>query len=70
MPSRNVIKNDIPNTYYHVYARGHDKMDIYRDDEDYRVFLNLLKRYLGRVIQKDNSGRLYCNYKGEIELVC
>ncbi len=70
MPSRNVIKNDIPNTYYHVYARGHDKMDIYRDDEDYRVFLNILKRYLGRLVQKDNSGRLYCNYKGEIELVC
>lgn len=70
MPSRNIIKIDIPNTYYHVYARGHSKMDIYRDDEDYRVFLNLIKRYLGRNIQKDNCSRVYCNFRGELELVC
>lgn len=70
MPSRNVIKIDIPNTYYHIYARGHGKMDIFRDDEDYRVFLNLIKRYLGRKIQKDNCGRQYSNFRGELELLC
>ena len=70
MPSRNVVKIDIPNTYYHIYARGHGKMNIYRDDEDYRVFLNLVKRYLGRKIQKDNCSREYCNFRGELELIC
>lgn len=70
MPSRNVIKIDIPNTYYHIYARGHSKVDIYRDDEDYRVFLNLIKRYLGRRTQKNSCGRLYDNFRGEIELIC
>lgn len=70
MPCRNVVKIDMPNTYYHVYARGHGKMNIYRDDEDYRVFLNLIKRYLGRKIQKDNCSRDYCNFRGELELAC
>ncbi len=70
MPSRNVVKIDIENTYYHVYARGHDKMDIYRDDEDFRVYLNLLKRYLGIAAQKDNSGRLYLSLRGDLELIC
>ena len=70
MPSRNIIKIDLPHTYYHVYARGHDKMKIFCDDEDFRVFLNLVKRYLGRKIQKDNCGRLYGNFRGELELLC
>jgi len=70
MPSRNVVKIDIPNTFYHVYARGHNKGLIFRDDEDYRVFLNLLKRYLDIVIRNDSSGRPYANLYGQIELNC
>ena len=70
MPSRNVVKIDMPNAYYHAYARGHGKMNIYRDDEDYRVFLNLVKRYLGRKIQKNNCSREYRNFRGELELAC
>jgi hypothetical protein len=42
MPSRNVLKVDIPDSYYHVYARGRGRQAIYHDDEDYRTFLNLL----------------------------
>lgn len=70
MPSRNVVKIDIPNTFYHIYARGHNKDLIFRDDEDYRVFLNLLKRYLNTVIEKDSSGRQYINLHDQIELNC
>ncbi len=70
MPSRNVVKNDVSSTFYHVYARGHGKMDIYRDNEDYRVFLNLLKRYLGTEAQKDSCGRTYNNLKGKVDLIC
>ncbi|NCQ54241.1 hypothetical protein GW791_02255, partial [Candidatus Saccharibacteria bacterium] len=70
MPSRNVVKIDIPNTFYHVYARGHNKGLIFRDDEDYRVFLNLLKRYLDIIIINNSSGRPYANLYGQIELNC
>lgn len=57
MPSRNVVKIDIPNTHYHVYARGHARHRIYRDDEeDYRVFLNLFKRHLNIESTNDSSG--------------
>jgi len=70
MPSRNVVKIDIPNTFYHVYARGHGRKAIHRDDEDYRVFLNLLKRYLNIEVVNDSSGRPYANLHGKIELTC
>lgn len=70
MPSRNIVRNDAADSYYHVYARGHGKIDIFRDDEDYRVFLNLFKRYLCDSEQKDHSGRAYVSLRGSIELNC
>jgi len=70
MPSRNVVKADIPNTYYHVYARGHGRMAVFRDDEDYRVFLNLIKRYLNIKVECDSYGIPYTNLHGRIELTC
>jgi len=70
MPSRNVVKIDIPNTFYHVYARGHGRMTIYRDDEDYRVFLNLIKRYLNNEVENDHDGVPFTNLHGKIELTC
>ena len=70
MPSRNVIKVDIPDSYYHVYARGRGKQTIFHDDEDYRVFLNLFKRHLSRDIVADNYGAPYVHLWGEIKLIC
>lgn len=46
MPSRNVIKINITNGYYHVYNRGVEKRIIFEDAQDYKVFLNYLKEYL------------------------
>lgn len=46
MPSRNTIKEFIPEAYYHVYNRGVEKRVIFLDDQDYTVFLGLLKKYL------------------------
>ncbi len=46
MPSRNRVKQYVENSYYHVYNRGVEKRDIFIDDQDYRVFLHLLKFYL------------------------
>lgn len=46
MPQRNTIKTYVAGGYYHVYNRGVEKRDIFLDDQDYRVFLHLLKYYL------------------------
>ncbi len=70
MPVKNVVKIDLPESYYHIYARGHNKMTIFRDDEDYRVFFNLTKRYLGTVPITDNRGREYPNLSMRMELIC
>ena len=46
MPARNRIKPYVENGFYHVYNRGVEKRRIFLDDQDYRVFLQLLKFYL------------------------
>lgn len=46
MPPRNTVKKYLENGYYHIYNRGVEKRDIFLDDQDYRVFLHLLKFYL------------------------
>lgn len=69
MPGRNVLKIDVPDNYYHVYARGHSRRKVFRDDEDFQVFLNLLKRYLSINAVNDKSGRKYPHLRGQIELL-
>ena len=69
MPSRNTDKVDVEESYYHVYARGRGKQPIFQDDEDYRVFLNLLKRYLSIDQAFDDSGRSYPHLRNKIELL-
>lgn len=59
MPSRNRVKLYYENAYYHIYNRGVNKKIIFVDDEDYRVFLNLLKRYVDEQPHKDKKGREY-----------
>lgn len=46
MPQRNKVKVYVNNAFYHIYNRGVDKRTIFEDDQDYRVFLHLLKYYL------------------------
>jgi putative transposase len=46
MPSRNVVREFSRDQYYHVYNRGVEKRHIFLDDQDYAVFLGLLKKYL------------------------
>lgn len=70
MPSRNIIKIDVPHSYYHVYARGHGRQAIFREDEDYRVFLNLFKRHLSIEETTDNYGKPYVHLRGSLELLC
>lgn len=46
MPSKNLIKTDVENGYYHIYNRGVEKRIIFQDERDYKVFLGYLKEYL------------------------
>lgn len=69
MPGRNVIKLYESDSYYHVYNRGVDRKLIFKDSQDYTIFLYLLKRYLGKEVQKNSFGVAYPNYFGEAELL-
>jgi len=46
MPYKNTLKVLAPNCYYHLYGRGVNKMDIFSDKEDYRLFAYQFKKYL------------------------
>lgn len=46
MPARNIVKVYVEHGIYHVYNRGVEKREIYRDSQDYKVFLRILKEAL------------------------
>lgn len=46
MPAKNRIKKYKEGGYYHIYNRGVDRREIFRDEQDYKTFLFTLKRYL------------------------
>lgn len=46
MASKNSIKVNLPQAYYHIYNRGVEKRPIFLDAQDYSVFLSYLKTYL------------------------
>jgi putative transposase len=70
MPSRNVLKVDAADCFYHVYARGHSREVIFYDDEDYGTFLNLFKRYLSLEEQHNKIGVPYAHLYDKLELLC
>ncbi len=69
MPARNSVKQYDVNSYYHAYNRGVNKNVIFKDEQDYVVFLSLVKRYLGSEIEKDSSNREYPNYAQGLDLI-
>jgi putative transposase len=69
MPGRNVVKEYVPESYYHIYNRGVNKNNIFLDRQDRIVFLGLLKRYLGDEIEKKLNRKPYPNYQKEVELL-
>lgn len=68
MPSRNVVREFSADSYYHVYNRGVEKRDIFLEDEDYTVFLGLLKKYLSG--ERHNRNRhAFSRLDNDIELL-
>ncbi len=70
MPSRNVIKIDVADSYYHVYARGHSKSEIFIDNADYAYFTNLFSRYLSKKPVLDRYNMPYPHMYKQVELLC
>lgn len=68
MPSRNTVKEYAPDNYYHVYNRGVEKRIIFLDDQDYKVFLGLLKKYLSGQNHNKNNRHPYKNLSAEVSL--
>lgn len=70
MPGRNILKVDVPNAYYHVYARGVNKQPIFIDHGDFSFFLWLLRRYLSPADIKSSSGLSYDKLHDQVEALC
>lgn len=84
MSSKNSIKIDVENGIYHIYNRGVGKMDIFKDKQDYGVFLSYLKECLSPVLSgKEIIKKVYIqdrvlyvprrltkNFKNKISLLC
>lgn len=71
MPATNSVKFYIPNSIYHVYNRGVEKRTIFKDEQDYKVFLSYLKEYLSPIPQGPTLlyRSLQGKYFGEITLL-
>ncbi len=69
MPSRNILKIDMPESYYHLYARGRGRQKIFHDNEDYRTFLSMFSRHLSEDAEYDALGRKYPHLRSDIELL-
>lgn len=69
MPSRNVLKDDVPGSYYHVYFRGGNRSRIFRDAADFEKILQLFARYLSLEEVKNSAGLSFPNYHYKLELV-
>ena len=69
MPSRNILKVDLPQSYYHVYARGHSRHNVFRDEEDFTTFTLLFARYLSAAPKADKYQKSYPHLKGKVSLL-
>ena len=69
MPSRNIIKEYVSDSYYHVYARGVSKQKIFHDAQDYHYFYKILSRYLSKKQAFSRTGESYPHFHDRISLV-
>lgn len=65
-----MVRDDVDDSFYHVYGRGSFGRSVFKTDEDKMFFLGLLERYLGSKTQKNmRTCKLYENYFGRIDLL-
>lgn len=69
MPQKNTTKEKVPESYYHVYARGSSKQPVFLEAADYKYFLSLFARYLSEEPAVSKTGVPYPHYSEAIELL-
>lgn len=69
MPSRNSVKEFAPEQFYHVYNRGVEKRNIFVDDQDYAVFIGLIKKYLTGENHNKNNRHKFPQLADKVELI-
>lgn len=69
MPSRNIIRQDVSESFYHVYARGSNKQRIFLDEKDKEKFISLFARYLSQEQLHSNTGEPYPHFLNRVELM-
>ena len=69
MPSRNTVRYDTHDSYYHVYARGTNKGIIFLEPADKDYFLYLLSRHLSVNSVTNRKGYIYPHYRNRVELL-
>ncbi len=68
MPVRNVVRYQAPDTFYHVYNRGHNRAPLFSDNEDYDFFTWLLERCYGPTQLKGKDGRPFPWFGDQVTL--
>ncbi len=69
MPSRNTVREFTAEQYYHIFNRGVENRIIFVDDQDYIVFIGLLKKYLSGQNHNKNNRHKFLPLTGELELL-
>lgn len=69
MPYRNTRDRGYPNADFHSYNRERNRDPMFIDDEDRRMFLSIVRRYLSTVVHKDARGRPYRNLRSQVRLL-
>ena len=70
MPTKNVLKEFVSETYYHIYNRAINDEVLFKTDKDYKVFLSYLKLYLTKN-EKDKTrfSRKLNNFSNSLSLL-
>lgn len=69
MASRNVIKSNLPDSYYHVYSRGIDGQDLFIQPIDYNYFLALIRRHFNKKATIQANGEPYVQFAGSLDIL-
>lgn len=69
MPARNTIREDVGDSYFHVYARGSNKQPIFLELSDYSYFQMLIARYLSKKPVLNKYSYKYPNYYSFIKIL-
>ena len=69
MPGGNIMREDLIDSYYHVYARGINKQQIFLNESDFNYFILLLGRYLSHLKEAHAGQRNYVNFSESIHLI-